>query len=67
MFRELLCVFVMISMSVVMPIVLATALNIYLNLTNRVFHEYLEILLWYDILVYSETKEKHEYHLCILC
>lgn len=34
---------------------------------NCVFYEYLDRLSWYDILVYSETKEKHEYHLCLLC
>ena len=44
MFLELLFVFVMISMSIVMPIVLATAPTIPMNLINRVFHEYLDKL-----------------------
>ena len=57
----------MISMSVVMPIVLAITLTIPMELVNRVFHEYLDKLSWYDILVSLEMEEKHEYYLFILC
>ena len=41
MLLELLSVSVMIYMSVVMPIVLATAPIVPMDLLNRVFHEYL--------------------------
>ena len=45
MFKELLFIFVVISMSVVMPIVLTNAPTIPMDLINRVFHEYLEIVI----------------------
>nr|GEV18695.1 putative reverse transcriptase domain-containing protein [Tanacetum cinerariifolium] len=53
----------------VMPFGLTNALAIFIDLMNRVFHEYLErfiIVFIDDILVYSMTKEEHEDHLHIV-
>nr|GEZ81895.1 reverse transcriptase [Tanacetum cinerariifolium] len=53
----------------VMPFGLTNALAVFMNLMNRIFHEYLDkivIVFIDDILVYSKTKEEHEEHLCIV-
>nr|GEV52823.1 retrotransposon protein, putative, Ty3-gypsy subclass [Tanacetum cinerariifolium] len=53
----------------VMPFGLTNAPDVFLDLMNRVFHEYLEkfiIVFIDDILVYSNTKEEHEDHLRIV-
>ncbi|GJR78567.1 putative reverse transcriptase domain-containing protein [Tanacetum coccineum] len=53
----------------VMPFGLTNALAIFMDLMNRVFHEYLDIFVIEfidDILVYPETREEHEDHLRIV-
>nr|GEZ43448.1 retrotransposon protein, putative, Ty3-gypsy subclass [Tanacetum cinerariifolium] len=50
----------------VMPFGLTNALAVFMDLMNRIFHEYLDkfvIMFIDDILVYSKTKEEHEEHL----
>ncbi|GJU05355.1 putative reverse transcriptase domain-containing protein [Tanacetum coccineum] len=49
-----------------MPFGLTNALAIFMDLLNRIFHEYLDrfvIVFIDDILVYSRTREEHEDHL----
>jgi hypothetical protein len=53
----------------VMPFGLTNAPVVFMDLMNRVFHEYLDsfvIVFIDDILVYSKSQEKHEEHLRIL-
>ncbi|GJS58849.1 putative reverse transcriptase domain-containing protein [Tanacetum coccineum] len=53
----------------VMPFGLTNAPAIFMDLMNRVFHEYLDrfvIVLIDEILVYSKTREEHKDHLCIV-
>nr|GFB79928.1 putative reverse transcriptase domain-containing protein [Tanacetum cinerariifolium] len=53
----------------VMPFGLTNALAVFMDLMNRIFHEYLEkfvIVFIDDILVYSKTKEEHEENLRIM-
>nr|GEV76960.1 hypothetical protein [Tanacetum cinerariifolium] len=53
----------------VMPFGLTNALAVFMDLMNRIFHEYLDkfvIVFINDILVYSKTKEEHEEHLHIV-
>ncbi|GJZ87751.1 retrotransposon protein, putative, ty3-gypsy subclass [Tanacetum coccineum] len=53
----------------VMPFRLTNASAVYMDLMNRVFHEYLDkfVIVFIDnILVYSKTREEHEDHLCIV-
>nr|GEZ60231.1 RNA-directed DNA polymerase homolog [Tanacetum cinerariifolium] len=50
----------------VMPFGLTNAPAVFMDLMNRIFHEYLDkfVIAFIDnILVYSKTKEKHEEHL----
>nr|GEY70410.1 RNA-directed DNA polymerase homolog [Tanacetum cinerariifolium]GEY76075.1 RNA-directed DNA polymerase homolog [Tanacetum cinerariifolium] len=52
----------------VIPFGLANALTVFMDLMNRIFHEYLDkfvIVFIGDILVYFKTKEEHEEHLRI--
>nr|GEW39800.1 retrotransposon protein, putative, Ty3-gypsy subclass [Tanacetum cinerariifolium] len=49
-----------------MNIIFTNALAVFMDLMNRVFHEYMDIFVIVfidDILVYSKTREEHEYHL----
>ncbi|GJR46431.1 putative reverse transcriptase domain-containing protein [Tanacetum coccineum] len=53
----------------VVPFGLTNALAVFIDLMNRVFHEYLDkfvIVFIDDILVYSKTREEHEDHLRIV-
>nr|GEV20249.1 hypothetical protein [Tanacetum cinerariifolium] len=53
----------------VMPFGLTNALDVFLDLMNHVFHEYLDkfVIVFSDgILVYSKTREEHEDHLRIV-
>ncbi|GJT65769.1 putative reverse transcriptase domain-containing protein [Tanacetum coccineum] len=53
----------------VMPLGLTNAPAVFMDLMNRVFHEYLDkfvIVFIDDILVYSKTREDHEEHLHIV-
>nr|GEY12218.1 retrotransposon protein, putative, Ty3-gypsy subclass [Tanacetum cinerariifolium] len=53
----------------VMPFGLTNSLAVFIDLMNRIFHEYLDkfvIVFIDDILVYSKTKEEDEEHLCIV-
>nr|GFD20088.1 putative reverse transcriptase domain-containing protein [Tanacetum cinerariifolium]GFD22301.1 putative reverse transcriptase domain-containing protein [Tanacetum cinerariifolium] len=50
-----------------MPFGLTNAPAVFMNLMNRVFHEFLDkffIVFINDILVFSKSKEEHEDHLC---
>ena len=45
---------------------LTNTLAVFMDLMNRVFHEYLDsfvIIFIDDILIYSKTREEHEHHL----
>nr|GEV50974.1 putative reverse transcriptase domain-containing protein [Tanacetum cinerariifolium] len=51
----------------VMPFGLTNAPAVFMDLMNRIFHEYLDkffIVFIDDILVFSKSKEEHEHHLC---
>nr|GEY44251.1 putative reverse transcriptase domain-containing protein [Tanacetum cinerariifolium] len=53
----------------VMPFGLTNALAVFMDLMNRIFHEYLDkfiIVFIEDILVYSKSEEEHEQHLRIV-
>nr|GEX10700.1 retrotransposon protein, putative, Ty3-gypsy subclass [Tanacetum cinerariifolium] len=53
----------------VMPFGLTNALAVFMDLMNRIFHEYLDkfvIVFIDDILVYSKNKEEQEENLCIV-
>nr|GEY61618.1 hypothetical protein [Tanacetum cinerariifolium] len=53
----------------VMPFGLTNASAVFMDLMNRIFHEYLDkfiIVFIADILVYSKIKEEHEEHLRIM-
>nr|GEU95582.1 hypothetical protein [Tanacetum cinerariifolium] len=53
----------------VMPFGLTNAPDVFMDLRNRIIHEYLDkfvIVFIDDILVYSKTKEEHEEHLRIV-
>nr|GFB85535.1 putative reverse transcriptase domain-containing protein [Tanacetum cinerariifolium] len=53
----------------VMPFWLTIAPTVFMDLMNRVFHEYLDkfvIVFIDDILVYSKTREEHEDHIRIV-
>nr|GFC10296.1 retrotransposon protein, putative, Ty3-gypsy subclass [Tanacetum cinerariifolium] len=53
----------------VMPFGLTNALVVFMDLMNRIFHEYLDkfvIVFIDDILVYTKMKEEHEEHLRIV-
>ncbi|GJS29344.1 putative nucleotidyltransferase, ribonuclease H [Tanacetum coccineum] len=53
----------------VMPFGLTNAPAVFMDLMNRIFHEYLDkffIVFIYDILVYSKSEEEHEQHLRIM-
>nr|GEX03520.1 ankyrin repeat-containing domain, PGG domain protein [Tanacetum cinerariifolium] len=53
----------------VMPFGLTNALAVFIDLVNHVFHEYLDKFVMVfidDILVYLNTREEHEDHLCIV-
>ncbi|GJU01550.1 putative reverse transcriptase domain-containing protein [Tanacetum coccineum] len=57
------------SKFLVMLFGLTNAPGVFMDLMNRVFHEYLErfvIEFIDDILVYSKTREEHEDHLCLV-
>nr|GFC45712.1 DNA/RNA polymerases superfamily protein [Tanacetum cinerariifolium] len=50
----------------VMPFALTNAPAVFMDLMNRIFHEFLDkfvIVFIDDILVFSKSKEEHEYHL----
>nr|GEY74195.1 putative reverse transcriptase domain-containing protein [Tanacetum cinerariifolium] len=54
---------------IVMPFGLTNALTVFMDLMNRVFHEYLDkfvIVFIDDILVYLKTRKEHEDHLRIV-
>ncbi|GJX12106.1 retrotransposon protein, putative, ty3-gypsy subclass [Tanacetum coccineum] len=53
----------------VMPFGLTNALAVFMDMMNRIFHEYLDkfvIVFINDILVYSKSEEEHEQHLRIV-
>nr|GFA01977.1 putative reverse transcriptase domain-containing protein [Tanacetum cinerariifolium] len=53
----------------VIPFGLTNAPAVFMDLMNRIFHEYLDKFVTVfidDTLVYSKTKEEHEKHLCIV-
>nr|GEV80221.1 retrotransposon protein, putative, Ty3-gypsy subclass [Tanacetum cinerariifolium] len=47
----------------VMAFGLTNALAVFMDLMNRIFHEFLDKFVIDDILVFSKSKEEHEYHL----
>ena len=52
-----------------MPFGLTNAPAVFMNLMNRVFNQYLNqfvAVFIYDILVYSRSREEHEFHLNIV-
>ncbi|GJR79527.1 putative nucleotidyltransferase, ribonuclease H [Tanacetum coccineum] len=53
----------------VMPFGLTNAPAVFMDLMNRVFHDYLDkfvVVFIDDILVYSKSKKEHEQHLCTI-
>jgi hypothetical protein len=52
-----------------LPFGLTNALGLFMSLINRVFHEYLDTFIQVfidNILIYSQTMEEHEEHLCLV-